>query len=281
MIGSYVHGYHERESVRLQDQASTLEELLHIDTFYPEDSRILEVGCGVGAQTLPLARNSPKAAITAIDISRASAFEARARTKRAGLSNVRILQGDIFHLPFKEGSFDHLFICFVLEHLREPVEALRELMRFLRPEGSITVIEGDHGSVLFYPESISARRAISCQVELQRRAGGDAMIGRQLYPLLKMAGLMDVSVSPRMVYVDSGRPQLVEGFTRRTFTAMIEGVSEAAIEAGMIDREEFEAGVRDLYRTCQEDGVFCYTFFKAQGWKGGLKEKADDPGSQA
>jgi hypothetical protein len=60
----------------------------------------------------------------------------------------------------------------------------------------------------------------------------------------------------------------VEGFTRRTFTAMIEGVRETAVEAGIIGMGDFEAGVRDLYRTTEEDGVFCYTFFKATGRKG-------------
>jgi hypothetical protein len=65
--------------------------------------------------------------------------------------------------------------------------------------------------------------------------------------------------------VDSSRPELVEGFTKKTFTAMIEGVRQAAFGAGLIEPAEFEAGVRDLYRTAEEDGVFCYTFFKARG----------------
>jgi hypothetical protein len=93
----------------------------------------------------------------------------------------------------------------------------------LKPEGSITAIEGDHGSAYFYPDSAAARRAIQCLVDLQRRAGGDALIGRRLYPLLVQAGVRDVRVSPRMVYVDASRPFLVDGFIRKTFTAMVEG----------------------------------------------------------
>ena len=86
--------------------------------------------------------------------------------------------------PTSRGSFDHIFVCFVLEHLSQPVEALTRLKTYLKPEGTITVIEGDHGSAYFYPDSAAAHRAIQCQVELQRRAGGNAMIGRELYPLL-------------------------------------------------------------------------------------------------
>jgi hypothetical protein len=66
-----------------------------------------------------------------------------------------------------------------------------------------------------------------------------------------------------MVYVDSSKPGLVDGFTKKTFTAMIEGVRESAINAGIIDQATFDQGIKDLYRATEQDGVFCYTFFKA------------------
>ena len=62
------------------------------------------------------------------------------------------------------------------------------------------------------------------------------MIGRELYPLLHKAGFNSIRVSPRMVYVDSSKPEFVEGFTKKTFTAMIEGVREPAIKSGIIDK---------------------------------------------
>jgi ubiquinone/menaquinone biosynthesis C-methylase UbiE len=263
MNRAYVHGYDPRENLRLQDQASTLAELLHADTSYPAGSRVLEAGCGVGSQTVTLARNSPNALITSIDISRVSVTEAKRKVTEAGLSHVHFQQADIFNLPFAPRSFDHIFVCFVLEHLSQPVEALSVLKGLLRAGGTITVIEGDHGSAYFYPHSEAAQKAIQCQVELQRRAGGNAMIGRALYPLLHEAGFTSIRVSPRMVYVDATRPGLVEGFTRKTFTAMIEGIRDPAIKAGMLAPHVFEKGVRDLYRTTEPDGVFCYTFFKA------------------
>jgi hypothetical protein len=81
--------------------------------------------------------------------------------------------------------------------------------------------------------------------------------------LLAQAGFKDIAVSPRMVYVDSSRPQLVDGFTIKTFIAMVEGVRSQAIALGLIDADSWENGIRDLYRTTESDGVFCYTFFKA------------------
>ena len=262
---AYVHGYDSREDIRLQDQATTLVDLLHADTAYPEGSRVLEAGCGVGAQTVTLAMNSPGASIVSVDISEQSVAQAQQKVRAAGLTNVRFQQGDIYQLPFAPQSFDHVFVCFVLEHLYEPVSALRTLKSLLRPGGTITVIEGDHGSAYFHPDSEAAHAAIHCQVELQSRAGGNAEIGRSLHPLLVDAGFRDIRVSPRMVYVDSSKPELVDGFTKKTFTAMIEGVRTAAIEQGLLDAATFDRGIEDLYRTTESDGTFCYTFFKAFG----------------
>lgn len=262
MSQKYVHGYDQRENIRLQDQAATLVELLHSDTIYPAGSRVLEAGCGVGAQTSTLAKNSPEALITAVDISAESLHTAQQTILAAGLTNVQFEQGDIFDLPYGQAAFDHIFVCFVLEHLAHPVNALQKLKTHLRPGGTMTVIEGDHGSTYFYPDSDAAHDAIRCQVELQAQAGGNAMIGREVYPLLHQAGFEQIHVSPRMVYVDASKPTLVEGFTKRTFTAMIEGVREMAIAANIIDATRFERGIRDLYRTTEPDGVFCYTFFK-------------------
>ena len=99
----------------------------------PGGSRVLEAGCGVGAQTVTLARRSPEARFTSVDVSAASIAEARRRADAAGLTNVEFRQADIFALPFAAASFDHVFVCFVLEHLARPVEALAILKRLLRP----------------------------------------------------------------------------------------------------------------------------------------------------
>jgi SAM-dependent methyltransferase len=179
------------------------------------------------------------------------------------LTNVAFQEADIFALPFAEAQFDHVFVCFVLEHLADPVAALAKLRHVLKPGGTLTVIEGDHGSTYFHPDSAGARRAVDCLVELQRRGGGDALIGRRLYPLLVAAGFGAVRVSPRMVYADGSRPELQDGFSRRTFSAMVEGVGEQALAQGLMRPAEWATAVRDLYRTAEPDGVFCYTFFKA------------------
>ncbi|AFV23519.1 methyltransferase [Methanolobus psychrophilus R15] len=264
---NYVHGYSERESVRLSDQANTLEELLHRDTIYPEGSKVLEAGCGIGAQTVILSRNSPQARITSIDISEDSLNKAKERAASEGVSNVEFRVENIFDLPFKDESFDHIFVCFVLEHLKEPVKALTSLHRVLKKGGTITVIEGDHGSCFFHPETEAGVKTWNNLVEVQARLGGNSLIGRQVYPLLRKAGFSDVTVSPRLVYSDASRPHMEEGFVRKTIIPMVEGVRESAIEMGIIDAGTFDKGIRDLHRTAGEYGTFNYMFFKGVGRK--------------
>src|SRR5690349_14409129 len=111
MSSSYVHGYGPSEVHRLQDQAATLVDLLHTDTAYPPGAKVLEAGCGVGAQTITLAARSPQAHFTSIDRSADSLARAGQSAAAAGLTNVVFQQGDIFDLPFARHSFDHVFVC--------------------------------------------------------------------------------------------------------------------------------------------------------------------------
>jgi len=261
----YVHGYTVREEGRLYDQAQTLAELLHHDTVYGAGERILEAGCGIGAQTRILASKNRRTRFTSIDLSAQSVARGREEAELLGLSNVEFQVADVYRLPFDDDSFDHGFVCFLLEHLRDPRGALSELARVVKPRGTMTIIEGDHGSAYFYPACTESERAIKALVRIQAEMGGNSLIGRQLYPLLDEAGLEDVTVSPRMVYADRTRPKLVEGFIRDTFTAMVEGVRDRAVSMGLFSVEEWEKGVRGLLRTMEPDGVFCYTFFKATG----------------
>ena len=267
-LTSYVHGYSERESARLHDQADSVRDLLHHDTRYPAGNLVLEMGCGVGAQTVTLARNSPDAAIVAVDISGDSLQQAEAFIHRQGLSNVQFRQADVFDLPYEEEYFDDIFVCHVLEHLKQPAEALTKLRTVLKTGGSITVIEGDHGSCTFRPESKEARQVWRCLIDVQARLGGNALIGRGLSPLLSRAQFDVVHVSPRMVYIDHSNPRLMDRFVNRTIIPMVEEVRARVMDWGLMDQTSWERGINDLYGVANgDDSTFCYTFYKATGIK--------------
>lgn len=267
-MSKYVHGYTERESQRLYDQANAVSGLLHHDTIYPPGSKVLEAGCGIGAQTVILARNSLDAEITSIDISLDSIEKARDSIDKEKIANVHFRQADIFKLPFAEESFDHVFLCFMLEHLQKPAKALLELKKVLKTRGSLTVIEGDHGSCYFYPESDEALQAWHCLIRIQAYLGGNSLIGRQLFPLLEQARFHHINVSPRMVYIDSSKPELMDSFVNKTICPMVEGVEKQALALNFMDKTSWDKGTQDLHRIATlPDGTFCYTFFKGVGIK--------------
>jgi len=264
----YVHGYSDREARRLHDQANAVKDLIHHDTVYPAGALVLEVACGVGAQTVTIARQSPGTRFISFDVSIGSLTAAVNLVREQQISTVDLLAADLFSLPFEDESFDHVFVSFVLEHMHDPLQTLKVLSRMLRPNGSMTVIEGDHGSCYFFPTSDAARRAWSCLIRVQEQLGGDSLIGRRLYPLLRQAGYSEVTVSPRMVYADQSNPELMDWFVGKTIVPMVEGVEQEAIDRQLIEVPVWEQGLADLRAVrYASDGTFCYTFFKAVGRK--------------
>ena len=261
---AYVHGYTEREAQRLLDQANSVRDLVHHDTEFPFGSVVLEVGCGVGAQTVALSSQSPGVTLVSFDSESQSVAVAAQRVREAGLRDVHLLSCDLFEPPFQAGSFDYLFVSYLLEHLHDPISALAGLSTLLRPGGEVLVVEGDHGSCYFHPSTPEAVRAWSCLIQFQAELGGDSQIGRTLHPLLHAAGFEDVRVSPRMVYADSSRPRVQQQFIMQTIVPMVEGVRDQALADGLMSPSEWEKGISDLKATGSDhDGTFCYTFFKA------------------
>ena len=257
-----MHGYSPYEARRLGDQADTLAELLHAGTAYPAGSRVLEVGCGVGAQTVHLVARSPDARLVAVDVSAESLAQARRQSggprPGAGWSGAT---------PTCSTSVPRRRVRPPLRLLRAgapagPGQALAALRRLLRPGGTITVIEGDHGSAFFHPGSADAQAAIDCQVRLQAAAGGDALIGRRLHPLLPRPDIDDVVVRPRTVYADASRPGWS---TASPATPSSPWSNPSGTTAGRRadHRGRLGSGDRRPAPDRANGGTFHYTFFKA------------------
>lgn len=262
----YIHGYSDREARRLVDQATSVADFLHHDSIWEAGSRILEIGCGVGAQTQIIAPQNPDCEFVSIDISSASLKLAQEGINQLRIQNVTLLERDAFTIdPRIDGTFDHVFICFLLEHVHQPKALLRQAKKMLKSGGTITVIEGDHGSTFFHPDHDAARQLVQAQVDLQQQKGGNANIGRMLFPLLAATDYQNIQVSPRQIYVDASMPHLVDGFIKNTFTAMIQGMSEELLQAKLVDPITLQAGIKGLLRTAESDGAFSYTFFKGKG----------------
>jgi ubiquinone/menaquinone biosynthesis C-methylase UbiE len=263
-MNKYVHGYSPKETQRLRDQSSIVEELLHGDTHYPPGSQVLEAGCGVGAQTRILARRNPDIQITSIDVSRKSLREAQHTIKNNGVSNVQLLQANILDLPFPEATFDHVFICFVLEHLEAPVKVLIRINQVLKRGGSVTVIEGDHSSFLWHPETPESRQVWQSLITAQASLGHDPLIGRKLYPLLAEAGFSHIKVTPRSFYADEASAEAKSNSLNKILIPMIESAKQQALDLKAIDAKDWAKGIGDFRRLVHSaKATGFYTWFKA------------------
>jgi SAM-dependent methyltransferase len=261
---AYVHGYSERETQRLYEQAEILEDILHAGTAFPANASVLEAGCGVGAQTRLLVKRSPGAVFTCIDISEKSLATANRLKEKAAFRNVTFRREDITRLSFAEETFDHIFVCFVLEHLDVPIAALKELKRVLRTGGTITVIEGDHGSCFWHPETPESIAAWNGLITAQRNIGHDPNIGRRLTPLLTEAGFKLRTCEPAWLYADRLKPALRDGMVDHIIVPMVQSAERQILTDNLVPKEVYQKGIADLSRVDQlDEGTFFYTWFKA------------------
>ena len=258
----YIHGYSPREIQRLVEQAGILEELLHSGTSYSQGELVLEAGCGVGAQTAILHRRNPQARLVSMDISFGSLQAATGHTITA------FLQGDIMAPPFQEGRFDHVFACFVLEHMARPIEALEALFSLLKPGGTVTVIEGDHEACVWTPATKAAANAWRAMIRCQEDLGHDPMIGRRLHGLLASAGYEVQYDGPRPIYASGSDRRLLGAVINQIIVPMASTARQRALEAGYISAEQWDRGLADLAHVAvAPDGAFFYSWFKAVGRK--------------
>ena len=264
----YVHGYSDRETQRLQEQSLILEELLHRGTSYPPGSRVLEVGCGVGAQTLILLGRNPGIHLTSVDMSEESLQKAREIVGARGYANVEFRHEDILASRLEPGSFEHLFICFVLEHMEQPVQALMQMMKLLREGGTVTLIEGDHSSGKWNPETKASRAAWNGLVHSQQLLGHDPDIGKRLGEIMTEAGLQGVHVEPRAVDPDQSDPVLLDGVVNQIITPMVFSAQKQVLASNLVDPLIWKDGLRDLSQvSASPDGTFFYSWFKGVGIK--------------
>jgi ubiquinone/menaquinone biosynthesis C-methylase UbiE len=158
---------------------------------------LLDCGCGPGSITLGMAARVAPGAVVGIDFGQSQIERARAAAAREGCRNVQFDTGDAYSLAFESGSFDRVFSHALMEHLADPVRALREFCRVLKPGGVIGVCSPDWGGFILSPPSTELSRAVDAYTALQSRNGGDVRVGRKLGQHLAAAGFAEIRISAR------------------------------------------------------------------------------------
>jgi ubiquinone/menaquinone biosynthesis C-methylase UbiE len=196
MANQYVHGYASQEQERLVQQAEHWRyELILSGTTLAPGTRLLEVGCGVGAVLGILGDAFPGVRLSGVDIEERQLETARAHLAGLGLQ-ADLRRGDAAALPYGSASFDHVWMMWFLEHVADPVAALREARRVLVPGGELTAIEVDYNSVWTSPATAELE-ALFAEVVRTMEANGRSDTGAQLEGWLVEAGFRSVDPGER------------------------------------------------------------------------------------
>lgn len=191
MSARYVHGHHESvmRSHRWRTAANSAGHLLpHLR----EGMRLLDLGAGAGTITADLADAVAPGGVVATEVS--AAVLSTTRQAVADRSNVTLEVADAHALPFADGSFDVTHAHQVLQHLDDPVRALREMARVTRPGGLVAARDADYAAMAWHPESPGLDRWREVYRLTARAAGGEPDAGRRLLAWSRAAGLTDVEV---------------------------------------------------------------------------------------
>jgi SAM-dependent methyltransferase len=204
----YVHGFSPTEQARLGRQARFLEAEVYRDIDLHRAQTVLEVGCGVGAQTEILLRRYPELAITGIDFSARQLSAARSRLQDLPLSaqRVELLRMDAANMGFAPARFDAAFLCWILEHVPDPERVLSEVRRVLKPGARVYATEVMNGSFFLSPYSPHLQQYWMAFNDHQLAVGGDPFVGAKLGHLLLRQGFREVCTEIKTWHLDGRDP---------------------------------------------------------------------------
>ncbi len=267
----YLHGYSEQERDRLHRQARFLEDMVHDRLPYRRRRRLLEVGCGVGAQTEILLRHFPELHVTGIELNEAQLTEGRrylatvawAKTDD-GSARYELLKADAAQLELGSETFDAAFLCWILEHVADPSRVLSEVRRVLAPGSPVVCSEVLNATFFIDPYSPDTLRYWTAFNEHQMSMGGDPFVGAKLGNLLQSVGFRDVVTEVKTFHLDNRNPvERAELFAY--WTDLLLSGAPALLEAKKVEESVVEGMRRELARVARDpNSVFFYAFIQAR-----------------
>ncbi|GAA1687380.1 methyltransferase domain-containing protein [Microcella alkalica] len=234
----YTHGHHP--SVLAAHAWRTIaNSATYLEPHLVEGASLLDVGSGPGSITIEFARRLGAQNVVGLDGAEEAVAHAREAAEMAGL-DVAFEQGDLYALPFADASADIAHAHQVLQHLGDPIAALREMARVVRPGGVVAARDIDAGGVLIHPLSPELARWLELYVSIPVANGGEARAGRRLLQWAHAAGLDDVTAtaSTWLFTADGDGPWWGGLWAERVVSSSF---ADDAVRHGLATREELEA----------------------------------------
>lgn len=260
-MSNYLHGFIPEEQQRLIDQAGFLVPLIYPRIDFEGCKKILEIGCGVGAQTAKLLELFPEAHITCVDNSAIQLEKAKENLKFAGKRVSFVLQDAMdFDLP---EQYDGVYICWVLEHISDPLGVFTSLKPFLQKGVKIWMTEVFNSTFYHHPRGVHMDAYYEKYNQFQIACGGNPDIGANLGNLLFQAGYDEIKLLPGGFHLDKKEPQYLLDFLQFWKTLMKSG-SKGMLEAGFVTPEMVRLMEEDIDKIYEDENpVFYYRFVQA------------------
>ncbi len=262
----YLHGFSEEEQQRLRQQGRFAEHAVYRNVDFTKAKNVLEVGCGVGAQSEILLRRFPDIHLTGIDFNpkQMAAAKKYLATVPYAQDRYEVHEMDAMNMSFESNSFDGAFLCWVLEHVPEPLRVLSEVRRVLKPGSRVFVTEVMNSTFFIDPYSPNVWKYWMAFNDYQYEHAGDPFIGAKLGNMLTSLGFSQIKTKIFTWHLDNRQPARRKEMFEYWLSLMMSASTQLK-NSNYVDEETIQNAIKEMKEVqSNPNSVFLYSFMQAE-----------------